>query len=213
MANKKFLDLTGTNYLWDKIVTALSGKADNDKVTALESKHAIGKTVAEEISDGITALDLSNTYAAKTIVDTLVGSDANKTVRTIANEELAAQLIAADADEALDTLQEIAAWIQDHPDEASAMNSDIQNLSSKLTLGTYEDNGEDVEYANVKLYVEAAIADLKLKAHIHDNKNILDNITLEKVTSWDNAVTTLANADTFVAITDTEIDSIVDGSD
>ena len=90
MANKKFLDLTGTNYLWDKIVTALSGKADNNRVATLESKHANGKTVAEEVSDGITALDLSNTYAAKTIVDTLVGSDANKTVRTIANEELAA---------------------------------------------------------------------------------------------------------------------------
>ena len=35
------------------------------RVTALESKHAEGKTVAQEVTAGIEALDLANTYAAK----------------------------------------------------------------------------------------------------------------------------------------------------
>ena len=48
---------------------------------------------------------------------TLIGTDAGKSARTIANEELAAQLIPEGAQEALDTLTEIAQWIQDHPNE------------------------------------------------------------------------------------------------
>lgn len=92
-------------------------------------------------------------------VTTLIGSDTNKSVRTIANEELAAQLIPANAGEALDTLQEIAAWIQAHPGDATAMNSAITALQTKLTLGK---DGNDQEYATVKAYVEAAISALNI---------------------------------------------------
>jgi len=63
-------------------------------------------------------------------VTTLIGTDANKSARTIANEELAKQLIPDNAKESLDTLAEIAAWIQDHPDDASAMNTAITSLQS-----------------------------------------------------------------------------------
>ena len=132
-------------------------------IDALEALHAANgengkKTVAQEVSDGITALNLANTYAGKAYegkVDTLIGSDTNKSVRTIANEELATQLIPANAGEALDTLKEIADWIQTHPGEASAMNSAITALQTKTELGTDEN---DDEYATVKDYVEAEIA-------------------------------------------------------
>lgn len=39
------------------------------RVTALEGKHAAGKTVAQEVADGIEALNLANTYAAKGTTD------------------------------------------------------------------------------------------------------------------------------------------------
>lgn len=61
-------------------------------------------------------------------VTTLIGNDASKSARTIANEELTKQLIPENAKESLDTLQEIAAWIQHHPDDASAMNTAIKSL-------------------------------------------------------------------------------------
>lgn len=66
-----------------------------------------------------------------TKVDTLIGTDANKSVRTIANEELVKQLIPENADTSLDTLQEIAAWIQEHPSDASDMNAKITALEGK----------------------------------------------------------------------------------
>lgn len=65
-----------------------------------------------------------------TKVVTMIGDDANKSIRTIANEELVKQLIPENAKEALDTLAEIAAWIQQHPYDASAMNKAITALQA-----------------------------------------------------------------------------------
>ena len=85
-------------------------------------------------------------------VATLVGEDANKSVRTIANEELAKQLIAEGADASLDTLTEIAAWIQSHPDDAAAMNAAIEALQNKVDTGD----------KTVSAYVTDAIAALQI---------------------------------------------------
>ena len=205
MANtvKKFLDQTGTGYLWSKIKQQLASKADSDdlsalstrvgtaegKITTLEGLHASGKTVAEEAADAISALNLSTTYAGKAYegkVDTLIGNDTGKSARTIANEELAARLIAANADESLDTLQEIAAWIQEHPADAAAMNDAIGDLQDKLELGL---DANDQEYATVKAYVEAEMAGVAASSHSHTNKDVLDGITAALVTNWNTAYT------------------------
>lgn len=82
-------------------------------------------------ADNITKLT-GRADAVEGKVTTLVGEDAGKSARTIANEELAKQLIPEGAKESLDTLQEIAAWIQKHPDDASAMNAAIDALKTKV---------------------------------------------------------------------------------
>lgn len=91
-------------------------------------------------------------YAPKAAVDTLIGADTGKSARTIAAEELAAQLIPANAQEALNSLTEIAAWIQDHPGDASAMNAAITALQNKVDTGNQ----------TVSAYVAAAIAALNI---------------------------------------------------
>ena len=140
----------------------------NAAKAALEAKIgtvAEGKTLAGLIADNATAIEDHKT-AIDSKVTTLIGSDINKSVRTIANEELAAQLIPEKAKENLDTLQEIAAWIQNHPDDASAMNSAITALQVKTELGKYTPEGqsEAVEYATVKAYVEAVKKELATNA-------------------------------------------------
>lgn len=92
--------------------------------------------------------------AAKTDVDTLIGTDTGKSVRTIANEELAAQLIPEGAKDSLDTLQEIADWIQSHPDDASAMNTAITKLQA-VVAGI----GEGQTYSTVLTAIEGMISD------------------------------------------------------
>lgn len=92
--------------------------------------------------------------AAKADVDTLIGSDTGKSVRTIANEELAAQLIPESAQESLDTLAEIAAWIQKHPDDAATMNAAITKLNG-IVAGI---GGEEDDYATVIAAIEGKIS-------------------------------------------------------
>lgn len=92
--------------------------------------------------------------AAKADVDTLIGSDTGKSVRTIANEELAAQLIPESAQESLDTLAEIAAWIQEHPDDAATMNAAITKLND-IVAGI---GGEEDDYATVIAAIEGKIS-------------------------------------------------------
>lgn len=88
-------------------------------------------------------------------VGTLIGSDTGKSARTIANEELAAQLIPSDAQDSLNTLQEIADWIQDHPGDAAAMNTAITKLQA-IVAGI---GGEEDDYATVMAAIEGKIAE------------------------------------------------------
>jgi ABC-type nitrate/sulfonate/bicarbonate transport system substrate-binding protein len=136
------------------------------------SKKYVGQEEGKSLIDADN-LALIGTTATK--VSTLVGDDADKSVRTIANEELAKQLIPEDAKESLDTLQEIAAWIQAHPDDASAMSADITALkglvgetsvSSQITtaVGDLGNASEDTPYANVKEYVDAKVAEAQSAA-------------------------------------------------
>ena len=119
---KKFLDQVGTGYLWGKITAQLDLKAAQSSLEALEDRvdelelngydDTAVKALIQANSDAIALkADDSDLDALDAKVTTLIGSDTSKSVRTIANEELAAQLIPTTAAEALDTLQEIAAWI------------------------------------------------------------------------------------------------------
>ena len=170
---KSIKDLKST--LDTDIATAkASGDNAQADVDALEAK--VGdvpedKTVVQMISDVQTAATYDDTEvrgliqdnadaieAHKTAVDakvtTLVGDDANKSVRTIANEELAAQLIPEGAKESLDTLHEIAAWIQSHPDDASAMNQTITALQT--LVGTIPEGATATDIVNyIKELVDA----------------------------------------------------------
>ena len=223
---KNFLDYAGTSYLWQQIVNELKKKQNTgdyatnervkgaeDRVLALEGKHVTGKTVAEEAADAISALNLPNTYAGKgyeTKVDTLIGEDTNKSARTIAAEELAVQLVPSNAKEALDTLGEIAAWIQAHPDDAAALNNRISTLEGKMVLGTYvPGEGEDpVQYATVKAYVEGYVGAAVAAMHTHSNQAVLDGITSTLIANWNDAYSkahTHANKDVLDGISANDI--------
>lgn len=94
------------------------------KIQASGHVHT-NKTELDKVQNG----DVEKWNNASTGLSFIIGSDTGKTIRQIATEELAAQLIPSGAQESLDTLQEIADWIQSHPDDASAMNTDIRRVS------------------------------------------------------------------------------------
>lgn len=155
----------------------LNGKADQ---TALEAEIARATAAEGQNATNIDALE-GRMDAAEGQITTLVGADTGKSVRTIANEELAAQLIPAEAQDSLDTLAEIAAWIQEHPDDAAAMNASIEALQAILDgIGDTESG----EKATVVAYVTDAIAAL----------NIGDYATAAQLTALAGRVTTLEGA-------------------
>lgn len=182
---------------------AAAKKAGDDAqadVDALEAKVGTvpsNKTVVQMISDAQAAATYDDTALKGRVstvegkVTTLIGSDASKSARTIASEEVAK--IVAGADASYDTLKEIADWISGHKTDATAMNSAITALE-----GIVDGIGGDGEKATVVEYVTDAITALKIgdyakaadltalagrvttlegKAHTHSNKALLDTYT------------------------------------
>lgn len=223
---KAYVDAKTAGIASDEALTALGTRVTTaeGKLDKLNGDKETEGSVAKTVDDAIAALDLANTYEpkgaadakdaaiaaakkagddAQADVDVLVGTDTGKSVRTIANEELAKQLIPENANESLDTLGEIAAWIQSHPGDASAMNAAITKLQAILA-----GIGGDGEKATVAAYVTDAIAALSISdyakaadltalaarvdaleddSHTHSNQTVLDGITAAKVTAWDEA--------------------------
>lgn len=108
--------------------------------------------------DLATALkNLIDGKAEQTTVDTLVGDDTGKSVRSISAEEVAK--IVAGAPESFDTLKEIADWIQSDTTGAAKMSNDISRLDAILDGIGDTTAGEQ---ATVKAFVEAAIAALNI---------------------------------------------------
>lgn len=220
---KAYVDAKTAGIASDEALTALGTRVDavEDGLEVLNGDAATEGSVAKTVGDAIAALKLADTYEAKgakdaaiaaakkagddaqAAVDTLIGTDTGKSARTIANEELAKQLIPENAGESLDTLAEIAAWIQAHPGDASAMNAAITKLQ-----GILAGIGGDGQKATVVAYVTDAIAALSIgdyakaadltalaarvttleaATHTHSNKTVLDGIDAAKVTAWDAA--------------------------
>lgn len=151
---------------------------------------------AEKVNaDDIDALETRATEVEGKVT-TLIGTDANKSVRTIANEELAAQLLSGDAEADFKTLQELAAWLEDHPEDVAAINLAIENLEKLVgTLPTDTTATDIVGYIQqlVKAEEDRAVAaeealDLRvdaLEAAVGaDGKSVADQIN-DKIATLD----------------------------
>lgn len=148
----KFQSESEVNSLISAAVEALK---IGDYAKAADLTAAVGRIAAIE-GDYLKGADKTelqgNIDAANALITVLVGDDADKSVRTIAAEELAKQLIPENAAESLNELREIAAWIQAHPGDASAMNEAIVALQNKVDTGD----------KTVSAYVADAIAALAI---------------------------------------------------
>ena len=130
--------------------------ADNGVNVAVKGLAALAYKAQVSESDLDTALKaVLDAKASGADLATLIGEDTGKSARTIANEELTKQLIPESAKDSLDTLTEIAQWIQDHPDDASAMNAAIAKLNS-IVAGI---GGDSDTYATIIAAIDGKIAE------------------------------------------------------
>lgn len=157
-------------------VVEVDGKVTEVKVTEDFTAITDAITAEAERADAAEKANADAIAAEKARIDILVGAkdeggnfvDAGKSVRTIANEELAAQLIGENADEALDTLKEIADWIQQHPEDASAMNSAIEKNAGDIVEITKENGTIDTKVAAAEGRVDEKLKDYAKTSEVED---------------------------------------------
>ena len=156
----QYLDLNGVKVLWRKVKAACAAGASKVSINSGAAGAFPGFTMSTITHDAegeegyveyrLTLTDVQSASALRTILadyvsegdlenltsrlNAIVGNDTGKSARTIAREEIVNQLIPEDAQESLNTLQEIADWIQSHPDEATAMNTAIIQLQAVTAL-------------------------------------------------------------------------------
>lgn len=175
----------------DGIATSGNLEALGARVTATEGDIATikGDYLSEEDKEELQG----NIDDVSEIITTLVGDDTDTSLRDMIISELTELLVSDSAAEAFDTLEEMSNWIKEHPESASEINSAIQSIQTKLTLGVYKnDNEEDVEYNTVKSYVEAVVA--MLQTAIDSKVNSADyNI---KIPTLEGMIASKADAET-----------------
>ena len=160
----------------DVAVAGLKALAFKAEITEEELSEAL-KTVINSKAEASGVTDLTNKVAA------LVGEDTGKSARTIANEELAKQLIPENAKESMDTLAELAAWIQEHPDDASAMNAAITALQN--LIGTIP---EDAASTTIVAYIQEAVSAINIGNYYTKAEIDAMDATDEEVTEMLNEV-------------------------
>lgn len=171
-------EATGEGTYVDVKVTTAGGQVTGVVVT--EDFTAITNAITAE-AERAGAAEKANAdaiAAEKARIDILVGAkdeegnfvDAGKSVRTIANEELAAQLLAG-PDGAVDnfkTLQELAAWLEEHPESAAAMNTAIQKNATDIENITKENGTIDTKVAAAEGRVDEKLKDYAKTSEVED---------------------------------------------
>lgn len=192
------IDTTNTN-LASEISRATAAEAALTSNLTAETQRATG---AE------TALD-SRVTITETKLATLISTDAGKSVRAIANEEIAAQLIAPGTDASMDTLQEIATWISGHPDDAAAMNNQITANANAIEVNAKNISANAADIAELQSDVAALDTKVDTKANTTDVNATL--ATKADVSALNSAVATInsnkADAST-VATLSTSVDTL-----
>ena len=114
----------------------IGATAENSGIAGLVPRPAAGDQDKFLRGDGtwvnveatLSAEDQAVISNLQAVTSTLIGDDEGKSVSQIVSE----LLIPENASESLDTLQEIANWIQNHPGDASEINTSITQLQTKV---------------------------------------------------------------------------------
>ena len=157
-----------------------------DDAFSLTSENAIQNKVVkakfDEVDQKISANE-TTISSHTTALETLNGEGEGSVKKTVSD---GIAKVVADAPEDFDTLKEMSDWISSHESDATAMNSAIQK--NKTDIATLQTDKVDKETGKSLLADtdKSNYDDAVSKAHTHDNKTVLDGITSDKVSAWDN---------------------------
>lgn len=133
---KKYLDQAGVSTLWAQVAVEITSKVNTEKSRAMEAEsELLGKITAETARAD--AAEKANATAAQNAQskanDAFAKAQANETAIGVLNGAATvegsvaykiAQIVTADGG-SIDKLEEIAAWIAEHPSDAAEYNQRI----------------------------------------------------------------------------------------
>lgn len=108
----------------------IDGDFEN-RISTLETGH----TTLDGKIDGVQSTLQGAIDTEKGRIDALIGSDSGS-IRDIAVDVLTETLVSESASEAFDTLQEVSAWIKEHPESAAEMNEKIGTNTTNIATNT-----------------------------------------------------------------------------
>lgn len=145
--------------------------ANKNKRVAVKVVQTDGKITGVEVleNDIATATSVGNVNDR---IDVIVGTntnDANKSIRSIATDVLTEVLVDKNADEAYNSLAEMSAWLQSHPESAAAMNLELEQLKGTVS---------DLQDANVVSTFGGKTGDITVRGSQTTNGSV--NLAMNK---------------------------------
>ena len=144
-------------------------------------------------------LDATTTVSAKVAEMVLAINERAKTSDVTSQISALKQEILGDVPvEAYNTFTELAAYIEAHKEVSDALTEAIGNKADKSAVETIQATINTLGSLATKSKVSESDLDSNLASkvnaasegnHSHSNKGVLDGITSDKVTAWDNAAT------------------------
>lgn len=158
-----------------KVMTGASAAKDGEQGLVPQPKK--GDQINFLRGDGTWAPVATKTEFNKlqATVTTLVGTDKDangnvtKSIREIANDEIASQLIPQDARESLNTLKKVGNWIQNHSDATIGINNRLQKIE-----GTLFDSKNPSWPDNRIEGLITVVSNMQQKLDILDPQNVVD---------------------------------------
>lgn len=140
---KKYLDQAGVSTLWAQVAAEITSKVNVEKTRAMEAESdLLGKITAE--TTRADAAEKANATAAQNAQakanDAFAKAQANETAIGVLNGAATvegsvaykiAQIVTADGG-SIDKLEEIAAWIAEHPSDAAEYNQRITTNAADI---------------------------------------------------------------------------------
>ena len=112
---------------------ALGNKLESSDLDTINSSIEGINSSIEGINTALDSkLEASDLSDLEGKVATVIGVDANKSVRTIASEEVA-KIVDENGNDSIDTLKEIANWIASHPDSVAEINSRLSSVEGNVS--------------------------------------------------------------------------------
>lgn len=189
----------------EKSIT-ISGFADATAFSNLQTEVTNHKSA---YSTKVAALEAADS-ALSTRIDGLVGEkntdgtfkDAGKSIRTIANEELARQLLEGGEDggkaqESFETLKELADWLEQHPDDVATMNSKISDLETWKSTHSSQYTELNNSVTAIKNSYVSSITDSATYIQLDKTKGgitLSDADLVSKINTMESAIASAASA-------------------